>query len=276
MLAFPLFVVVVAVDARWVSKSLIDQYESLLEYSGLGGSNGVTMTGVGATTHDYLEKIFQIPFWLRPLSSDSCRRMIQGLLEYIAEEPLARSKANADAEGVVDDPDEQHPLEEAGGTDEGNEASGGREERERQTERLTITAPESRFMEELSPLLGRSPRVVKRFVNLYQLIKARLDSATWALFFGNEGEIAPYQMVMFLLSIVTAMPSFSTRFFAKLQELQNDDNVNVKTLSSLMEVLSNSQSEMESPECDRLNSWLENMKNGEYREWCDLDKSRLI
>jgi hypothetical protein len=33
----------------------------------------------GATPHDYLEKIFQIPFWLRPMNATSCIEFLDGL-----------------------------------------------------------------------------------------------------------------------------------------------------------------------------------------------------
>jgi len=54
LLAFPLFVVVVAVDPRWVGRALEKQYPELLEGDDVG-------------PNEYLEKVFQIPFWLDQL-----------------------------------------------------------------------------------------------------------------------------------------------------------------------------------------------------------------
>jgi hypothetical protein len=56
LLTFPLFIVVVAVDVRWVSRSLETHYEKLI------GS------AEGATAVDYLEKIFQVPYWVRRMA----------------------------------------------------------------------------------------------------------------------------------------------------------------------------------------------------------------
>lgn len=66
LLAFPLFVVVVAVDARWLESSLREHYTQL--------------TADAAVPADYLEKIFQVPFWIRPLGADTRRQMMRGLL----------------------------------------------------------------------------------------------------------------------------------------------------------------------------------------------------
>src|SRR5262249_31171771 len=56
LLAFPLFVVVVAVDARWLESSLREHYRQL--------------DADAAVPADFLEKIFQVPFWIPPLDAD--------------------------------------------------------------------------------------------------------------------------------------------------------------------------------------------------------------
>ena len=60
LLAFDLFVVVVGVDARWLQNSLGEFYEKQLAVAEEPGSGRPTVA-------DYLEKIFQVPFHLRPL-----------------------------------------------------------------------------------------------------------------------------------------------------------------------------------------------------------------
>ena len=62
LLAFKLFVVVVGVDSRWLERSLRAHYEDLLE-----------------EPDSYLEKIFQIPFMLRPMTPGRYRDLIDGL-----------------------------------------------------------------------------------------------------------------------------------------------------------------------------------------------------
>ncbi|MEJ2619982.1 MAG: P-loop NTPase fold protein [Candidatus Thiodiazotropha sp.] len=82
LLAFELFVVVVAVDSRWLSHALTKHFGALV----VDRENAQE-----ATPDDYLEKIFQIPFWIRPLSKTAKQNIIQGLLQgHVA---LAKLKA---------------------------------------------------------------------------------------------------------------------------------------------------------------------------------------
>lgn len=81
LLAFPLFVVVVAVDARWLAQSLQKHYTDLLVIARHSPNVQLATNLVRqATPQDYLEKIFQIPFWIRPLPREARLRMVQGLL----------------------------------------------------------------------------------------------------------------------------------------------------------------------------------------------------
>src|SRR5205085_2331345 len=80
LLAFRLFVVVVGVDARWVIRSLQREYRGLLTEVATG-----TKSADVATPHDYLEKIFQIPFWVNPMPKDASKGMIAGLLPIRSE-----------------------------------------------------------------------------------------------------------------------------------------------------------------------------------------------
>jgi KAP family P-loop domain len=94
LLAFPLFIVVVAVDARWISSALSEQYGLLL---GTGidpdqANRPPSNTPNSATPLDYLEKIFQIPFWLSPLNPGARRRLIEGLIGRAESELAMRIK----------------------------------------------------------------------------------------------------------------------------------------------------------------------------------------
>jgi len=91
LLAFPIFVVVVGVDARWVTRSLQESYEWLrLEEGDRKEDVDADIDGQdvqGATPHDYLEKIFQIPFWLRPMEETQTKTFIEGLTEQVRYKP---------------------------------------------------------------------------------------------------------------------------------------------------------------------------------------------
>ena len=80
LLAFRLFMVVVAVDPRWLRHCLERHYPDLLSVSGAPRALVAhVLPSRPATAQDYLEKIFQIPFLLQPLKDDGFRRLIHGL-----------------------------------------------------------------------------------------------------------------------------------------------------------------------------------------------------
>ena len=83
MLGFPLFVVVVAVDVRWVRESLLKHYPGLLSNAALATQadvegDGVERAGPGGRL---LEKIFQIPFRIPSLDAECAERLVMGLLK---------------------------------------------------------------------------------------------------------------------------------------------------------------------------------------------------
>ncbi len=83
LLAFPLFTVFVAVDVRWLSQALLKEYGALLK------SDGGTAS---AAPHDYLEKIFQLPYWIEEVNAKSGMALLKGLIpvdEDITSEPHA-------------------------------------------------------------------------------------------------------------------------------------------------------------------------------------------
>jgi hypothetical protein len=87
LLAFPLFTVVVGVDVRWVERALRLHHSELLD-SG------------GAEPRDYLEKIFQIPFWLEPQDSTAARRMLRGILGTVPVHAASPSRAEEPADAA--------------------------------------------------------------------------------------------------------------------------------------------------------------------------------
>ena len=89
----------------------------------------------------------------------------------------------------------------------------------------------------LAPILGLSPRALKRFVNVYLLIKVGLSDLQWKIYYekvnpkpGEKdaiGTIRNYQAVMFLLGVITGLPATSRIFFRTLR---------TKTLKNLGEL----------------------------------------
>ena len=156
---FEMFVVLIAVDTRWLEQSLRIRYRRLL-----GAQDG-------AGPADYLEKIIQIPLHLQPLDEELVRVMMAGL-----------TGAPVPNEGVRADPPPASPPDPS----HANE----RAERARRAATaprparpplpvasLAISLAEATAMAAVAPLVGMTPRTVKRFVNIYRLLKTRAADA---------------------------------------------------------------------------------------------------
>ncbi|MEO1711815.1 MAG: P-loop NTPase fold protein, partial [Bacteroidota bacterium] len=108
ILAFKLFVVVVGVDVRWVSRSLLHRYGTMLT------TQENTLTDdpelkleirESATPFDYLEKIFQIPFRLQAMSDRQKEKYVRALMKN-------------DLAVVLDGPASELPAEESVSSEE--------------------------------------------------------------------------------------------------------------------------------------------------------------
>ncbi|MGH3040021.1 MAG: P-loop NTPase fold protein, partial [Gaiellaceae bacterium] len=194
LLAFPLFVVVVAVDARWLVGSLKTRYGDLLRG--------------GATPDDYLEKIFQVPFWVEPLGADVRQRMARGLLApSLATAPVA-SPTEPEAEQMDDGIDvvdhRFYELVEELSRTEGSDPSW------LEAAHLTVSEDELSLIDEVAPLLGATPRSVKRFVNVYQLVKSMGRHRGW-----TADDAAPD--VILLLAITTGLPDLARELLTAIK-----------------------------------------------------------
>ncbi|MEV4312786.1 P-loop NTPase fold protein [Actinocrispum sp. NPDC049592] len=190
LLAFPVFVVVVAVDARWLTSSLRQHYPQL--------------AGPDADPEDYLEKIFQIPFRIQPLPVPVREQMTRGLLA--PSTIVAPDTAAATADGAVYVP--------WGDLDEFNEVvasfsqvSGG--QARPVAVDLTITQEELRQAEDVAELIGRTPRAVKRFVNVYLLIKA--------IGIGRDWEVPRRGQLAVLVAVAVGLPRTAGPLFAAIR-----------------------------------------------------------
>jgi len=77
--------------------------------------------------------------------------------------------------------------------------------------RIEILEPEESVLLDLAPYAGNTPRQLKRFLNLYRVIKASAN-----------GDEFPWQATMFLLAIATAAPDRFAGFLRVLKQLGED------------------------------------------------------
>jgi hypothetical protein len=181
LLTFELFVVLVAVDVRWIRKSLAAQYPALLvadrredgaDPAGPAGPADRARDRDAISASDYLEKIFQVPYWVRPLDAEGARGFLQHRL-------IPSDQPGVPPALVPVAP----PLERL------------------DTRTLSIDGDESRYMNELAPFIGLSPRRVLRFMNVYRLVKAGLTSERLTLLSSGD-----YRALMTLLAVATGSP----------------------------------------------------------------------
>jgi hypothetical protein len=252
LLFFPLFVVIVGVDSRWVSRSLYRHYEGMLADEAMTGPTSEDAERAPAESQDFLEKIFQVPFWLRRMEPAAVQRLIHSLISAAEIETPASpvvAAAPPPADGAPDLPEAPgrpaHTATTPGEAPGRAMAKRTTVEAESQTEAvgeplaapgetLTITEAELRFMDEVAPLMPRTPRAVKRFVNIYRLYKAALSPPAYARFVGTAERPGNFRAVQVLLALVTGAPRFAQRVFG---ELQGDGAGSGKRLSHLVKAL---------------------------------------
>jgi len=235
--------VVVAVDSRWVSCSLLDRYEGLLDGSDrppkrrapqwrsrldrvLGPTEAAASDS--ASPRDYLEKFFGIPYW--------GRRMPEEARATYAEELV----------GAVHD---------AGGTGDGTGMSA--EEAapavDPNPQRLRLTSHELAFIRQVAPFAGRSPRTIKRFVNVYRVLRTALPGETRLSFVGENGEALGYRATLTLLAISTGAPDLADRAMRIIETAEDD------TVQALLDRLKRSLSRRDAREWTMLSGALSHL-----------------
>jgi len=259
LLAFPLFVVVVGVDPRWLNNAINEKYKLLFGASGNAPASKTeadeTALSGSATSYDYLEKIFQIPFCLKPITTTGRENLVGYLLKdemaEIKKQPAteaAQSTPPAVTNGVnsttaeqpgdpIDTPTpipataplsenisvvavtpkEPTPsLQEPASEHQQDEAK-----KEIQiteiTQKLTFTEDELKYMKKLSPVFGTSPRTINRFINIYRIIKSHKSLKVSAEYDRND-----YGPILILLSIVIGFSSVAQPFIEKLTSTNGD------------------------------------------------------
>jgi hypothetical protein len=241
LLAFDLFVVVVAVDERWLSHALSTELAALQP-----SPNG----GRKARPRDYLEKIFQLPFWVQPMLPDGRRALVRGLLEgSVAVNGEGEQHEHGDGDAL------KIGTVQVGAVD-AMLASRSANPRVR-AQQLALRADELAFLESLAPLLGETPRRVKRFVNSVQLLMAMPSS--------NEASGPPpgRLVVAFVAAVHAGLPDLARPLFKAI-----DAAADTAPLQSIVADLANPPAD----EADRLREWFDVPA---HKEWRELEAMRL-
>jgi CheY-like chemotaxis protein len=229
LLAFKLFVVVVGVDSRWILHALREEYSAFGAHNQAKDLRRRWLT----TPQNYIEKIFQIPFALRPMEDKGYMALVGSLthsdlkIDSITyNEDLAETKNTKKIDEKHDQkkkekppPDKKEEQKKKGliiadigkKKDEKAETEEQKDQEKvtinMQPDSLDIKEKEIKFTKKLGNLVP-SPRATKRLINVYRLIRATIeDSKELSRFEGPGDEAGDYQAVLLMLAILTGYPS---------------------------------------------------------------------
>ncbi len=210
LMAFPLFVVVVGVDPRWVKNALIKRHQ--LQFTKTMEEAGIELI----SPSDYLEKIFQIPFTLKEADDKSVKNMLASLsgvssVKIKGEKSTEKSPHNQNENVLVN-------LEQSGEIRPSPQLPT-KKELQQLAEILTLTDEESQLIQSMSLIIGSSPRGIKRFVNIYKIIKAHDD-------FPSKITKERMQGILFLLAL--PIGDFKKLYSDFMEYLVDDLNSNLE------------------------------------------------
>ena len=207
LMAFPLFVVVVGVDQRWVKNALVKRYQ--LQFTGQLAGHGKIDDIEKIEASNYLEKIFQVPFHLKEATDNNVKEMLKKL-SVSNNEPKYSENIQGNlpeeielTETIVGNTIEKQSMLEdisMGGTTKTQIVSSVNIDQNSVTnetpEYLKLSEREVELMQELSSIIGTNPRAIKRFVNVYQIARAHEG-----FIFQKEYEDKEFLILMFLLAL---------------------------------------------------------------------------
>ncbi len=237
LLAFPLFIVVVGVDPRWLLHSLRHQLGAFRDQPDEEVEGDEGRIHWRSTPLNYLEKIFQIPFTVRPMEEGGYGRLIDELTDP-EKQPAQRTpppQSPSDGQVPAPAPSQLPPVATGGPSTVGGAAAGTDqpltpaqppdqpaaelEQRARLAhERLQLEHWEREYLKRLFPLIP-TPRATKRLVNVYRLLRAITTGEQRQSLLGDERH-GGYRAVLLLLAMVTAFPAEATAIIRELLEGQ--------------------------------------------------------
>lgn len=226
LLAYPLFAVVVGVDQRCLKQSIEKQFVGLVS-RGDGAQNGERP----ATSLDYLEKIFHVPFHLPQMGEEGFAALIHNLTEpLLASEPQNLDlKMTGDQAGeqtdVLHNPDRTEATKDSPNAEAGNDpqvgAAANASAESGSPPRVIGSVPlslwERNALKDYHPLI-RTPRAATRLLNTYRLVRAGIRVEEWDLFRGDEAMHGEFRVVMLLLASSAGYPAVARDWFAKLRK----------------------------------------------------------
>lgn len=219
LLAFELFAVVVAVDPRWLERSLYRKY-----VPGYEQMPAEHLRATHFSPQNYLEKIFQIPFQVPVMMPDAYSGLINALVPKGGSR-VGGVSGNASTAGTGGPTDSATTTPENGEETErtanagGSKAGGGEAVRTQSVppEPVALTEAEVKTLTALGPLID-TPRGAKRLVNVYTLFRMQISSDMLELYL-KERE---YRATALLIALDIGFPQVMPHLRAQLQSSGSD------------------------------------------------------
>ncbi len=238
ILAFDLFVVVVAVDARWLERSLNETYNPR-KLTPNGFSLEEPLHRFSA--HNYLEKIFQIPYSIPAMDENGYRKLVVDILaaperqietvrpsksdESRLPTPLSQpdqpvapgdnSELPPAPQPPKIDPEEQRRIEEAKAHELNESRKRELEEARKRVEAMKLRDYEEQFIQALFQFID-TPRLAKRFVNIYRLLRVKAANSEERFPTFIDKDRGEYRAVLMLLAMVVGRPQVAPEILDSL------------------------------------------------------------
>ena len=251
LLAVELFVVVVAVDPRWLLRAIAVHYHEMLQVATLPADTARGGPAVDpddeelwrSTPAHYLEKIFQVVLTLPPLDQHGYERLLTTLVNVRRDRAPNPSVSAADVPTSAGTPEpvvELHGPEGSGGSDDWTALLPARPGEPvplpapplvDKVDLLALEPDELTLLELLGPpLLVTTPRAVKRLANSYGLLTALRENtrtedlaAQPATGPDETQPIYAYRAAAVLLAALVAYPALGPALFLYLHHRAGAD-----------------------------------------------------
>jgi hypothetical protein len=210
-----LFVIVIAIDVRYVTRALENEYKGVLVRS--GEPSGL----------DYIEKIIQIPYRVRSVSEHGVGKFMRSQME-IREKVKPKKKDNIDEETGTENTDLETKNT---AEDQIKRARLAVSAQATRTDSITVSPKAIQFdpeeyaaITESCSALAVSPRTMKRLVNVFKLLKL-----IWYRQGLDDGPFIDIKKAMLaILALCSRYPEVLRKLLAEMEAFYRDSSNNLK------------------------------------------------
>ncbi|MBC5833682.1 hypothetical protein G6N05_02170 [Flavobacterium sp. F372] len=221
LMAFPLFVVIVGVDPRWVKTALQKKYDNQFK--------NVHENEEAISPSNYLEKIFQVSFNLKEAEDSNVKNMIRTLANIKVEiidnesnesdysEEYNKNDYHLESLDIIEKDKKINQLE--------NEPIKAPEKLidKEKIEALDISENEINNIQKITFLIGNNPRKIKRYINLYRIIKTHQD-------FENNDK----NLINLIFNLAISLGNYKDIFNILLKNINENSFASFEKLDSLI------------------------------------------